>query len=70
MKFFVSAIIPGVQQVGAMQFEAANEAECQQISESLCPTRAAFRAYELQEFEEGLPVGTFVEAKQLKELGY
>jgi hypothetical protein len=69
MKFFVSAIIPGSHQLGVMQFEAENDEECRQKAENLCPQRAHFQSYELQEFDD-LPIGEFISADKLHSLGY
>lgn len=67
-KWFISAITPK-KQVGIMQFEAT-EAEYKNIAERLCPVRAEFRAYQIEEFEDGLPIGQFVDAASAKLLGY
>lgn len=68
-KYFVSAIIPGVKQLGLMQFEATEE-NYQAKAEELCPEKAEFRAYEVEEFDEGIPIGKFVDAVTAKKLGY
>lgn len=70
MKYFVSCIIPGQKQVGAIQFEAEDLNEMQQIAEAKAPCRCEFKAWELQEFEGDMPIGEFVDAARLKELGY
>ena len=68
-KWFVSCIIPGDRQVGAMQFEA-DEADVQKIAEEMAPCRGEFRAYELEVFDRGLPIGEFVDAETLNRHGY
>lgn len=68
IKWFISAIIPNVGQVGMMQFEAT-EAEYQDKAEGLCPLKAEFRAYNIQEFED-FPVGEFIDCNAAKKLGY
>ena len=68
-KWFVSAIIPGIKQLGFMQFEATDK-EYQSTAEKLCPERADFRAFEVEKFDKGVPVGEFVDAKRAKKLGY
>jgi len=67
-KWFISAIIPNVGQVGIMQFEAT-EAEYQGKAEKLCPVRAEFRAYNIEEFED-FPTGQFIDSDSAKKLGY
>lgn len=69
LKYFVSAIIPGVRQVGIMQFEAT-EAEHENKAEELCPVRASFQSYRLEKFDDNLPIGNFIDAAQAKKLGY
>ena len=69
-KYFVSAILPGHRQLGIMQFEADNEKEMITKAESMCPSRAAFRSYEVKDFEDELPIDEFVSAERLKEIGY
>ena len=68
-KWFVSAIIPGVRTVGIMQFEAT-KAQYQKKAEELCPVGAEFQSYILSEFDDDLPVGELINAKQAKKLGY
>ena len=67
-KYFISCI-DEEKQVGAMQLEA-DENEYQKVAEQLCPQRAIFRAYEIQEFESDMPVSQFVSVSKMKELGY
>ncbi len=69
LKWFVSCIIPGDRQVGAMQFEA-HEADINGIAEKMAPCRAEFRAFELEIFDRGIPIGEFVDAETLKRHGY
>ncbi len=69
IKWFVSAIIPNVRQVGIMQFEAT-EAEHEKKAEELCPVKAGFQSYRLKEFDDNLPVGEFIDAEQAKKFGY
>ena len=69
IKWFVSAIIPNVRQVGFMQFEAT-ESEYKKKAEKLCPVRAHFQPYRLEKFDDSLPIEEFIDAKQAKKLGY
>ncbi len=69
IKWFVSAIIPGVRQVGLMQFEAT-EAEHEKKAEKLCPVRASFRSYRLEKFDDNLPIGEFIDVTSAKKFGY
>jgi len=68
IKWFVSAIIPNERQVGMMQFEST-ETEHQNKAEELCPVRAEFRAYKIQEFED-FPIEEFIDCISAKKLGY
>lgn len=69
-KWFVSCIIQGDKQIGAMQFESTEE-NVKSIAEDLAPCRCNFQSYELAEgFDKALPVGSFVDAATMKKLGY
>jgi len=68
-KYFVSCIIPS-KQLGAIQLEAEDEAELKPIVEEMAPERCAFRAYVVDNFDEEIPIGEFVDAKTLKQNGY
>ncbi len=67
-KYFISCITP-TKQLGAMQFECTED-EVQQKSMKMCPEPAEFRAYEIPEFEENMPIDEFVPTDKMKQLGY
>ncbi len=67
-KYFISCVQPD-RQLGAIQFEC-DESEVQDKSKAMCPEPAIFRAYEVAEFDEGIPLDEFVPADKMKELGY
>ena len=68
-KYFVSAILP-TQRIGAMQFEAANDIEMREKAETMCPYRACFKSYVIDEFDEGTPIDEFLPESKMDELGY
>ncbi len=68
-KYFISAILPGQKQLGAMQFEASSDEACKKKAETLCPSRAVFRSYQVEEFDD-LPIDEFISSEKLKALGY
>ena len=67
-KYFISCINE-CHQLGAMQFES-NVDEYQKKAETLCPEKAIFKAYVIDEFEKNMPISEFVSSSKMKELGY
>jgi len=69
MKYFISCAIPN-RKLGIIQLEADTFEDMRDRVEKLCPYRAEFKPYSLEEFEDNLPVGEFVPMAKLKLLGY
>lgn len=69
IKYFISCAVPG-RQLGAIQIEAKDQEESQTKAEALCPERAMFRSYVIEEFDKDMPIDEFVPTAKMKELGY
>ncbi len=67
-KYFVSCITP-TEQIGVVQLEVLPK-ELKGKVEALAPCPCEFQSYELEEFEADLPVGEFINAAKMNELGY
>lgn len=68
-KYFVSCATPE-KTLGAIQIEAEDKEDLQKLTEEICPEPAIFRAYEVSKFDDEIPIGVFVPAEKLIELGY
>jgi hypothetical protein len=68
-KYFISCVSL-TKQLGAIQLETETLEEAQTKSEELCPEPANFKLYEVEEFDSEMPIGEFVSAERMKELGY
>lgn len=68
MKWFVSCITPK-KHIGIIQLEASLDLLKPRV-EALAPCRCEFKAYEVEEFDDDIPVGKFITAAEAKALGY
>ncbi len=67
-KYFISCALP-CRKLGAIQIEC-EETEVQQKSKDMCPQPAYFRAYEVTDFNDKMPIDEFVPIDKMEELGY
>ena len=69
MKYFISCAVPN-RKIGDIQMECDNLEEMKTKAEKMCPEKCFFKSYELEEFEEEMPINEFVTMSQMIELGY